>query len=426
MANPSTYEKGDVFEEKIFSLIKDILENEQFYVSGKNSKIFRKRKYFSRDRNANIVFDIAIETFIPGSEKYSLLTLIECKNYDFPVGVSEVEEFSSKINQVGEHNTKGIIITRSPYQRGAQSVAIAKKIAIARLSSSNKLEWISRREDAKNYQANAELLYRQLADENEHISSLLGTDAGFVFTSLQDFLIYNGTIDKYFPSKESLKIPYKSTEDIKNRIDELSLRDCYDHYKLSIDKLCQRLSELYEISFEFDKPLGSFNGSTTIGKINYNPLAISVSPTLKSDINRWRFTLCHEIGHLALHSAILQNYFESTSDTEVMQSAGFIYGDDISKRLEIQANIFAAQLLMPTSSFDKVVKKYFQSESINKGFLYLDNQPQNLRLSMKLFSQIEESFGVSKEAAKINLKELGLLKDVSDISIGTHMRNTGY
>ncbi len=426
MTAPSSYEKGDVFEEKIFSIIKEMLENELLFLPGKTSKIFRKKKYFSRDRNANIIFDIAIETSMPGSDNFSLLTLIECKNYDVPVGVGDVEEFSSKISQVGEHNTKGIMITMSPYQRSAQNVAISKKIAIAKLNTSDKLEWISRREDAKSYQSNIELLSQQLAGEVDNKSPLIGNDGGFVFTSIQDFLIYNLIIDKYLLSKTHLNIPYKSVEDIQNRINELSLSDCYDHYKLNIERLCQRLSELYEIGFELDQPLMPVKGTDTIGKISYNPLTISVSSTLKSDINRFRFTFCHEVGHLVLHSAILKDYFENSIDTEIMQKSGFVYPDNFSKRLEIQANIFAAQLLMPTFFLNKVVKNYFQAESINKGFIYFDDQPQNMRLTLNLLSQFEELFGVSKEAAKINLKERGLLKDATDTSIGTHIRNTGY
>jgi hypothetical protein len=104
----SSVEKGDVLELKAFKIIKDMLEGDRLYVQGKTSKIFHKKGYFSKKRNANIIFDIAIETYINNSSDYSLLTLFECKNYDikYGVGVADVEEFSHKISQVGEHNTK--------------------------------------------------------------------------------------------------------------------------------------------------------------------------------------------------------------------------------------------------------------------------------------------------------------------------------
>lgn len=35
--------KGNTFEEKIYELLKELLDNEEFFVSGKRSKIFWKK-----------------------------------------------------------------------------------------------------------------------------------------------------------------------------------------------------------------------------------------------------------------------------------------------------------------------------------------------------------------------------------------------
>ncbi len=107
----NTYLKGDVLEEKSFELFSQMLSDDRFYVPGKSSKIFRKRKYYSKDREADIIFDMAIETTFQGAETYSLLTLFECKNYDNSVQVGDVESFSDRVKQVGGH--KAIMVTTS-------------------------------------------------------------------------------------------------------------------------------------------------------------------------------------------------------------------------------------------------------------------------------------------------------------------------
>lgn len=56
--------KGDLFEEKVFKLIKDSVENDKFFVSRKNSRIFWKKAYYSRDREKDIIFDIAVESYL--------------------------------------------------------------------------------------------------------------------------------------------------------------------------------------------------------------------------------------------------------------------------------------------------------------------------------------------------------------------------
>lgn len=64
------------------------------------------------------MLDISIETYLNDSQNYTLLTIIECKNYDEKVPVDDVEEFDSKLRQIAEHNIKGIMISPSSFQSG--------------------------------------------------------------------------------------------------------------------------------------------------------------------------------------------------------------------------------------------------------------------------------------------------------------------
>lgn len=101
----NTVSKGDKFESQVHDLLKKLLENEDFIVSGKKSRIFWKKGYYSQARKKDIVFDISIETYLENARDYSSLIIIECKDYEGTVPVNDVEEFGSKLNQVGEHNT---------------------------------------------------------------------------------------------------------------------------------------------------------------------------------------------------------------------------------------------------------------------------------------------------------------------------------
>src|SRR5215831_16711442 len=107
MPSINSVKKGDQFEMKVFQILKQLLENDELFLPGKRSKIFQRKKYYSKIREDDIEFDIAIETYINDSDKYSLLTVIECKDYSKTVPVNDIEEFAHKLSGVGTHNIKG-------------------------------------------------------------------------------------------------------------------------------------------------------------------------------------------------------------------------------------------------------------------------------------------------------------------------------
>ncbi len=94
--------------------------------------------------------------------------------------------------------------------------------------------------------------------------------------------------------------------------------------------------------------------------------------------------------------------------------------------MEFQANKFASFVLMPTAVFEQVVHKYFKRESIGKGYTFMDHQIPNIKLALTLFSELENIFGVSKEAAKVKLRQMGLLKGGSDGSVNDHLRKMRF
>ena len=111
----------------MFSVFDNQIVEDCFFSKREYSKIFRKKGYFSKDREKDIIFDVSIEVTIPGQDCFSLLFLIECKNYSHSVPVDDVEEFFAKIQQVSGANAKGFKMVRAnmPNQKVLASFAIS-------------------------------------------------------------------------------------------------------------------------------------------------------------------------------------------------------------------------------------------------------------------------------------------------------------
>jgi Zn-dependent peptidase ImmA (M78 family) len=384
-----------------------LLETDEFYVSGKKSKIFRKKAYYSEKRKSEIIFDIAIETYLNNSSNYSLLTLIECKNYQYPVPVNDIEEFDSKIRQISEHNTKGILITNNSFQSGAHSFAQSTGIGLARVNNNDEFEWLVTRKVNSTITMNMATAIDFIEDRSEAYINFLAINGQFVLLTIAELLLQIGVID-YFEHKERfINIPFVTKERIEEIIAKLQTYNVYTGHKLDYDKICKFLESKYSVSFNFENELSK----DVLGKIEFNPLRIKITKSLKADIARWRFTLAHEIGHLILHSKLLTEKLSEKIDTEFSLSYKFHVTEMTSKRLEYQANLFASNLLLPKSTLTSVVAKYFEEEHLNKGYLYWGHQPVNQKLALNLLTRISNIYDVSLEVARIRLITIGWLID---------------
>lgn len=106
--------------------------------------------------------------------------------------------------------------------------------------------------------------------------------------------------------------------------------------------------------------------------------------------NRKRFTIGHEIGHFYLKH-------QSENDEHIIVDKGYYISQRGPKasegvdQKEIEANQFAACLLMPSKTLEKKVEEL--------GFPLFDQD----------VSQLAKDFGVSEQAITIRLSTLGLL-----------------
>lgn len=416
----SSTAKGTKLENQVYDLIKDLLNQDNFIVPNKHSEIFKRKGYYSLKRDKEIIFDVTIETKLPNADKYSTLVVFECKNLGSKVTVDDVEEFGSKLNQVGEHNTKGIIVTTNTFQESAFTIAKREGIGLIRLNSSKEIQWINYRKDSSvQGKSSIEEEKIEFIDERHNIEPFIATYNGFKFTNFADLLIKLSVIDCFKDNEEFIEIPYVSHERINHIVDKLYSYDLYDGYILDFDKLTSFLEPKYDVKFELD----TSESDNYLGKIEFNPLCIKISNKARVDNNRWRFTLAHEIGHLILHSKLLKDRLNEKSDDEATLSLKYSHSKKHTEKLEIQANLFASYLLLPEKLLINVVKSLFKEYRIHKNCLFLDNQRVNQLEVYEILQKISSMFHVSIESIKIRLIKLNLLVDKTDYRIGTLLRN---
>lgn len=141
---------GIKFENEVYETVKKLVESNDFLISNPNVKIYKKKPYYSKDRDSNIICDVTVEKYMgnPDEEKElvpAIIVVIECKDYSSsnPIPVDDVEEFHAKLQQIGADNTKGIMITRNAsFQQGALNYAKSKRIALARILPDNQVEYL--------------------------------------------------------------------------------------------------------------------------------------------------------------------------------------------------------------------------------------------------------------------------------------------
>jgi hypothetical protein len=92
--------------------------------------VHHQRVYTGRVSQRDIKVDVSFNYMIAGAD---LLFLVECKCYGHSVPVDDVEEFHSKIDDIGAH--KGIMVTTVGFQDGAVKTARGRGIALALLTT---------------------------------------------------------------------------------------------------------------------------------------------------------------------------------------------------------------------------------------------------------------------------------------------------
>jgi len=155
---------------------------------------------------------------------------------------------------------------------------------------------------------------------------------------------------------------------------------------IDVEAIIKYIDIKYEIKPNFKKI--KVTGSISVN--NGEPY-IWVNPMKNTTKERKRFTLAHELGHFMLHIAPLNDFstFQEIEDENISFNR-----DDNWDYKEMEANNFAAQLLMPAKLVEEEVR------------LLMDN---NLNIKKEdLITNLANKFTVSLQAMEYRLKKLGV------------------
>ncbi|EPL0699515.1 ImmA/IrrE family metallo-endopeptidase, partial [Acinetobacter baumannii] len=408
-----TKKKGDIFENFVFNYVSALIQKGYMGLNPSHTKIYKQKKYYSKDREDYIIFDVAIEVFLFDQKEPYLVILIECKNYEKNVPVDDIEEFSTKVSQVGKHYTKAICITKNGFQKGALNVAKNRKIGLWRITANDNHEVIFNR-TINRIKNNDETISNALTSENlQDISATnIFIQTPLRFTSIPKDLIYDFlSLQKDVSPKEfftqhrvnsySKTIPYKSKKELSILAENL-FDKFYKNDEIDLNEIINTLG--YKL-IEIDTP----EHPNIIGKLETKLKTITIFGVGFYSQHQINFAKAHEIAHIFLNHSkyiISENFspaMESHSiDIEITQNID---------RLEFQANYFAGCLLLPENRLKATLNYYLRLYGIrNRGFspLYIDSQPCNFENYSRIILPMTGIFNVSQETMKIRLTELGL------------------
>ena len=203
---------------------------------------------------------------------------------------------------------------------------------------------------------------------------------------------------------------YISDEDIENCVNEviknndITREDIYNTPFLEKIVAAENLTLIYEDA-----------GGRSLGEYDYQNAQIKIAH--KDDpSHRDRFTLAHELGHHFLHRYRMEQYKFNMPDNNASINIIGSANTDI-RRFEFQANTFASYLLMPAEYVLEMSRRILPQMSINKGFVYADNQyiaslhKTNQQVADDFVEIVANKFKVSKQVAKIRLKNLNIYKE---------------
>jgi Zn-dependent peptidase ImmA (M78 family) len=423
-AKLSTYAKGDVFEEKVFDFLSREIEEGRYLFLPKYCTIDRKKRYYSRDREDYIVFDIAIEVTMTGQDRASLITLVECKNYEGTVPVGDIEEFGSKISQVTGFNVKGIFASMSAFQSGTLNIAKNKGFGVVRYFEREGFQW----ELARTLLTGVRNAGARTRAQIEHGLTHPGfqstiydvyarTPQGYtnVWDGIWQGLDLEGAFDDQSLNairqpRQSVKqrVAFLSRDKIEERANQILGELSYIRGSVDLEKLVSREQQAGEFTVSYLP-----ESDSALGSISFSPPEIKIF-TDDPHAHLARFTLAHELGHFYLgHQRYLTRERIRAQDISQSQSITIPKGD--IERLEWQANTFASYLLMPREDFSTAFKLLIEHHEIRNrghGALFLDTQRANVNNFHLVAGALSKYFSVSKAAIRFRLIALGLLVEV--------------
>ena len=375
-----------------------------------NCKVFKKKSYYCRDREADVEFDVVLEIYRTGSETPHLYVFFECKNHRSSVPDIYIREFSSKIGSIFPNASKGVMVVASRLQSGAEMVARNRSMGIVKFDEHG-LEIVAERKDCfmDNGFLRAQIFQHANIAKSLKIS---GYYDGKYFSSIRDLLAELNSETKYKSvddsKKYSYQAPFLSEEQIMSYVTKI-LEFCeYKSGVVDLPKVCRNLE--IDLQFSHRKVIG-IDGVPILGGAVFgrDKVIIINSHSLET---RERFTIAHEIGHFVLnHEKYLRSESIVENDLFISDENKNMFNYD---RLEYQANMFASELILPYLFFVRQTAQFRKDLGIRNrghGYIFVDDQPCNFSVYDELLSRLSNHFHVSKQAIEVKLRRSRMLTD---------------
>lgn len=413
---------GDAFESTVFRWIKGEIAAGRLWLRKDCSQVFWKRTYFSRERQAGITFDIAIEVYAPGTTDVAVRILVECKDSGRKVPVDDVEEFHSKLRQVGAH--KGILVSTGGFQRGTFTFAKSNGIGLARFFMPGEVKWELRRTLVPGDSGDCLFTTRDevlSVLEGESVANVCGRLYGChgarvtnVPAVLLKAICEDVLPDRALSSKmgtdggQPASVRFISAEEVRDYVRKALELIRYGGGRVDLDALCANHPETKGLKLQTGVRPADGGASGVLGRVRFDPLEIMIFATSDSDAAKQRFTLAHELGHVILGHG---RYIEAEScDSSDLETEALGQGD--LARLEWQANRFASELLMPAIDYVATFQELLRRLDVrHRGFgaLFVDSQPCNVGAFHSIVGHLSSRYGVTVSAAAVRLNAFGLL-----------------
>ncbi len=404
----TTTEKGNDLEDKFYQYLVNQKEAKELVYGTyppELCKIYKKKKYYCEERKSDVQFDVVVELFREGGKEPHIRVVFECKNYSDNIPETEVTDFSDKLSRIFKHGSKGVLVVNTSLQSGAEALVKSRKIGLVKYND-NGFEIVLDRTAEDSF-------LRKGIFENPKPSKPLKFSAYYegrfcssprdLFRFLSDETLHE---DERKPRLKEFSPPYLTLDEIETFARELLETAEYKNGPVDLGKVCKTLNLdcHYIQDRQFDE-----KGNEILGFVDFHKKNIHVY--LHENKHRERFTLGHEIGHFYLgHDKFLRS--ETLIANDLIKN--IIENSFNYDRLEIQANNFASCLLLPKKYFLFKIEELRQKLDIKDkghGHIYVDDQPCNFTTYDSLLSELSISFGASKEAIEIRLKNLDLLTD---------------
>lgn len=400
--------KGDYFENLVFKKLKELIKNQDIPGVSRYNEIFLHKQYASKTApDVMLNPDITIEVYSNSNkETWSNLLVVECKNHGRKIDNSIYREFVGNLSDYPRSGVRGIMVSSAGFTQQVITLAQSDNIALVVLSEQSDWETIIWRKinSFEQHQFGHKVLTGEASTSYPIVYS------GNSFVTVSDLLQECG-----IPMSKALHIPFMEDNVICKKVEDFLQNTKYLIKENFIDCCFSLIAPNYKFDFvEMQEDC--------LGKCDFKEHVITINSSLSK--HRQNFTIAHELGHIALHSSIVENLFsiedrESDKNTIISKS---IYG-----RMEYQANTFASYLLMPNIPFMAEVNKLFKENWITTGRLYHDYQPCNIRDCNVVVGALSSKFNVSQEAVIVRLKRANLYIEGERCNpLHEHMRRNSW